>query len=106
MILVVLWKDVATGGACRHRPGLYRLLLHHHVVCWETVRRQLYPKPNAWMAAIAATCWFATEITGEIYNLGLGNISEIFFRLVWVFYGTNVHPVGAQRLSLGGRKNS
>jgi hypothetical protein len=57
---------------------------------WETVRHELLPRPNAWMAAIAATCWFATEITGEIYNLSLGNISEIMFRLVWVFYGTNV----------------
>ena len=59
-------------------------------LAWETVRRELYPKPNAWMVAIAATCWFATEITGEIYNLGMGNISKIFFCLVWVFYGTNV----------------
>jgi hypothetical protein len=57
---------------------------------WETLRKRLYPRINAWMVSIAATCWYLTKISGEIYNLGLGNISEIIFRLVWVFYGTNV----------------
>ena len=56
----------------------------------ETLRRKLLPLPNAWMVTLAAACWFATEITGEIYNLGLGTISEVMFRIVWVFYGTNV----------------
>jgi hypothetical protein len=28
------------------------------------------------MAALAATGWFFTEISGEIYNLGLGTLSE------------------------------
>ena len=57
---------------------------------WKTVHHKLLPRPNAWMAAIAATYWFAIEITGEIYNLALEDISEIMCRLVWVFYGTNV----------------
>ena len=57
---------------------------------WETVRRRLYPVCNAWFVALAATCWYATEILGEIYNLGLGTLSNITFGLVWVFYGANV----------------
>jgi hypothetical protein len=42
------------------------------------------------MAALAATGWFFTEISGEIYNLGLGTLSEVMFRIVWVFYGSTV----------------
>ncbi len=57
---------------------------------WETVRYNLLPKPNAWMVAIAATCWYLTEITGEISNIGIGTVSDIAFRIVWIFYGTNV----------------
>jgi hypothetical protein len=41
------------------------------------------------MAAVAATCWYLTEITGEIFNIGIGEISLVMFRIVWVFYGTN-----------------
>jgi len=48
-----------------------------------------YPAAG-WIVAIAATCWYITEITGEVYNLGLGNISQVMFCLVRVFYGTNV----------------
>ena len=49
-----------------------------------------YPRANAWMAALAASGWYATEVIGEIYNLGLGDISDIAFRIVWIFYGSNV----------------
>lgn len=89
-ILIVLWPDVVRVGHAAIAPAYTAFFCTTMWFAWETVRRKLLPGPNAWMAAIAATCWFATEITGEIYNLGLGNISEVMFRLVWVFYGTNV----------------
>ncbi len=89
-ILVVLWPDVVRVGHAAIAPAYTAFFCTTMWFAWETVRHKLYPAANAWMAAIAATCWFATEITGEIYNLNLGNISEVVFRLVWVFYGTNV----------------
>jgi len=90
VILIILWPDVLRVGHAAIAPAYTVFFCTTMWFAWETVRHKLLPRPNAWMAAIAATCWFATEITGEIYNLGLGNISEIMFRLVWVFYGTNV----------------
>jgi hypothetical protein len=90
VILILLWPDVVRVGHAAIAPAYTAFFCTTMWFAWETVRYKLLPKPNAWMAAIAATCWFATEITGEIYNLSLGNISEIMFRLVWVFYGTNV----------------
>ena len=57
---------------------------------WETVRCKLYPAWNVWFVALAATCWFTTDILGKIYNLGLGTLSNITFGLVWVFCGANV----------------
>ncbi len=90
LILLLLWKDVARVGHAVIGPVYTAFFCTTMWLSWETVRRGLYPAPNAWMAAIAATCWFVTEITGEIYNLGLGRISDISFCLVWVFYGTNV----------------
>ncbi len=90
------------GRTCRHRPGLHRLLLHDDVVRLGVVRRGTLPKPNAWMSAIAATCWFGTEITGEIFNLG-----------TWKFVRDQLPPgvgvlwnergaVGAERVQVGG----
>jgi hypothetical protein len=90
VILIVLWPDVVRVGHAAIAPAYTAFFCTTMWFSWETVRYKLYPKINAWMVAIAATCWFATEITGEIYNLAMGNISEIMFRLVWVFYGTNV----------------
>jgi hypothetical protein len=90
VILVVLWPHIVQVGHAAIAPAYTAFFCTTTWLSWETVRRKLYPAPNAWMAAIAATCWYATEITGEIYNLQLGNISAIMFRLVWVFYGTNV----------------
>jgi hypothetical protein len=89
-ILIVLWPDVVRVGHAAIAPAYTAFFCTTMWFAWETVRGGLLPKPNAWMAALAATCWFATEITGEIYNLGLGTVSEIVFRLVWVFYGSNV----------------
>jgi hypothetical protein len=90
VILILLWPDVVRVGHAAIAPAYTAFFCTTMWFAWETVRRKLLPGPNAWMAAIAATCWFATEITGEIYNLSLGNVSEIMFRLVWVFYGANV----------------
>lgn len=89
-LLAALWPDIVRVGHAAIAPVYTALFCTTMWFAWETVRRRLLPRPNAWMAAIAATCWFATEITGEVYNLGLGAISEVMFRVVWVFYGTNV----------------
>jgi hypothetical protein len=90
LILAVLWKDVVRVGHAVIGPIYTAFFCTTMWFSWEALRNKLLPKANAWMAAIAATCWFVTEILGEIYNLSLGNISEIVFRLVWVFYGANV----------------
>jgi len=89
-LVVVLWNDMVRVGHAAIGPIYTAFFCTTMWFAWETVRHKLYPKPNAWMVAIAATCWYATEIAGEIYNLGLGNISEIMFRLLWVIYGANV----------------
>ncbi len=88
--IAVLWNDMARVGHAVIGPAYTAFFCTTTWLAWETVRRQLYPKPNAWMVAIAATCWYITEIAGEVYNLNLGNISQVMFCLVWVFYGTNV----------------
>ncbi len=90
VIVLILWQDLVRVGHAVIGPVYTAFFCTTMWLSWETVRRRLYPAPNAWMAALAATCWFATEITGEVYNLGLGAISNIFFCLVWVFYGANV----------------
>lgn len=90
ILLLLLWREIARVGHAVIAPVYTAFFCTTAWLAWETVRRRLLPGPNAWMSAIAATCWFATEITGEVYNLGLGTISEIMFRIVWVFYGTSV----------------
>ena len=55
-------------------------------VAWEAVRNRLYPKINAYIIAIAITCWFLTEIFGSIYNIQIGTPSLICFNIVWIFY--------------------
>lgn len=90
ILLTLLWADIVRVGHAVIAPAY---TVFFCITLWfaaETLRRGLLPRPNAWMAVIAAACWFATEITGEIYNLGLGTLSEVMFRVVWVFYGTNV----------------
>jgi len=59
-------------------------------VAWETVRFELYPRRSAWLVSVAMTCWFATEIVGEIYNVQIGLISDLAFNFVWIFYGTTI----------------
>jgi hypothetical protein len=90
VILLILWQDIVKVGHAAIAPAYTAFFCTTVWVSWEAVRQHTLPKINARMAAIAATCWYATEILGEIYNLGLGNLSEITFCLVWVFYGTNV----------------
>jgi hypothetical protein len=90
VIIAVLWPDIVRVGHAVIGPVYTAFFCTTMWFAWETVRYRLYPRVNAVMVAVAATCWFATEITGEIFNLGLGTLSEIMFRLVWVFYGTNV----------------
>jgi hypothetical protein len=90
VIVLILWPDIVRVGHAVIAPIYTAFFCTTMWFAWETVRFKLYPKANALMVAIAATCWFATEITGEIFNLGLGTISEVMFRVVWVFYGTNV----------------
>jgi hypothetical protein len=90
VIVLILWPDIVRVGHAVIAPIYTAFFCTTTWFAWETVRYKLYPKANALMVAIAATCWFATEITGEVFNLGLGTISEVMFRVVWVFYGTNV----------------
>jgi hypothetical protein len=90
LVVVVLWNDMVRVGHAAIGPIYTAFFCTTMWFSWETLRHKLYPIPNAWMVALASTCWYATESAGEIFNLGLGNISEIMFRLVWVFYGTNV----------------
>ena len=90
IIVVILWSDLVRVGHAVIGPVYTAFFCTTMWLSWETVKRKLYPAPNAWLVAVAATCWFATEIFGEIYNLGLGTISNIFFCLVWVVYGANV----------------
>ncbi|MCX6001254.1 MAG: hypothetical protein NTY79_01755 [Chloroflexi bacterium] len=90
IVISILWNDVVRVGHAVLGPVYTAFFCTTTWLAWETVRRKLYPAPNAWMVAIAATCWYITEIAGEVYNLGMGNISQIMFPLVWVFYGTNV----------------
>lgn len=90
LIVVVLWSDLVRVGHSVIGPIYTAFFCTTMWFSWETVRRKLYPACNAWFVALAATCWFATEILGEIYNLGLGTLSNITFGLVWIFYGANV----------------
>jgi hypothetical protein len=89
VILIILWPDVVQVGHAVIAPAYTVSFYSTMWFAWEIIRRRTLPKPIAWMCAIAATCWFWTEISGEIYNLGLGDLSDIMFRLVRVFYGSN-----------------
>lgn len=90
VLVLSLWPDLVRVGHAVIGPVYTAFFCTTLWFAWETVRRKLYPAANAWMVALAATCWYATEILGEIYNLGMGNLSNITFCLVWVFYGANV----------------
>ena len=90
IIIIVLWPGIVRVGHAVIAPVYTAFFCTLAWVCWEAVRRGGYPRRNAVMAAIAATCWFATEIVGEIYNLGMGPISDVMLRVVWLFYAPNV----------------
>ena len=90
IFIAILWTDIVRVGHAVLGPVYTAFFCTTMWLSWETVRRGTYPRANAWMAALAATGWYATEVIGEIYNLGLRDISEIAFRIVWIFYGSNV----------------
>lgn len=90
VVLLILWPDVVRVGHAVIGPIYTAFFCTTMWFSWETVRRKLYPRVNALLVAFAATCWYITEIIGEIYNLQMGPVSNIVFNLVWVFYGTNV----------------
>lgn len=89
-LMGILWNDIVRVGHQVIGPVYTVFFCTSTWFAWETVRYKLYPEPNAWMAALAMTCWYLTEIVGEIYNIGIGAPSQIAFRVVWVFYGANV----------------
>lgn len=88
--IIILWRDMARIGHLIIGPIYTAFFCTTTWFAWETVRYKLYPKRNAWFAALAATCWYMTEIVGEVYNIGIGDVSEIIYRIIWIFYGTNV----------------
>ena len=57
-------------------------------IAWETIRHKLYPRLNAWLAGIGITCWYFTEVVGEVFNIQIGVLSSIAYNIVWIFYGT------------------
>ncbi|MBI5115449.1 hypothetical protein HZA56_03165 [Candidatus Poribacteria bacterium] len=87
-VLIPLFKDMARVGHLTIGLVYSFFVAASMWVGWETVRQRLYPRLNAWMIGIGTTCWLITEITGEIYNIQIGRISNIAFNFVWIFYGT------------------
>ncbi len=55
-------------------------------VAWETVRRRLFPRPNALLIALGVTSWFITELVGVVHNIEIGRLSDIAMNLTWHFY--------------------
>ena len=90
IVIVFLWKDIVRVGHAVLAPIYTFFFCTTMWFSWETVRSNLFPKPNAVMMGLASAGWFLTEIFGEIYNLQLGSFSAIAFNIVWVFYGSNV----------------
>lgn len=90
IVMLALWPHIVRVGHAVIGPIYTAFFCTTMWFAWETVRRKLYPRANALMVAAAATCWYITEILGEIYNLQMGPISNFVFNLVWVFYGANV----------------
>jgi hypothetical protein len=88
--LIPLYKPMAAIGHLAIGWAYSAFLATSMWIAWETVRQKLYPRLNAWLITIGITCWFLTEITGEIFNIQIGTISEMMYSVVWVFYGTNV----------------
>ena len=56
----------------------------------RTIGGRLCRDVNAWLVSVGITCWFCTEVVGEIFNIQIGLISSIMYNLVWVFYGTYI----------------
>lgn len=90
IIVLILWRDIVNIGHTVIAPIYLAFFCMSTWIAWEAVKHKLYPKKNAVLIAIAMTAWFLTEVVGEIYNIGIGNPSEIAFRFVWVFYSTTI----------------
>lgn len=90
IVMLALWPHIVRVGHAVIGPIYTAFFCTTMWFAWETVRRKLYPRINALMVAAAATCWYITEILGEMYNLQMGPVSNFVFNLVWVFYGANV----------------
>lgn len=88
--VIPLWRPMIAAGHAGLGLLYSACVATSAWIAWETVRFGLYPRPNAWMIGVAMTCWFATEIVGEIYNIQIGAVSQICFNFVWVFYGTTI----------------
>jgi len=73
--VIALWPDLVRVGHSVIAPIYTAFFCTTMWFAWETVRHKLYPLLNSWMVAISATCWFGSEIAGEIFNQGMGNIS-------------------------------
>jgi len=90
LVLISLFEPMARVGHLLIGLVYSGLAAASTWVAWETVRFELYPKLNGWLVGIAMSCWFATEILGETYNVQIGPISDVAFNFVWIFYGTTV----------------
>ncbi|UYP44668.1 hypothetical protein NEF87_000953 [Candidatus Lokiarchaeum ossiferum] len=90
IIVIILWTDIVRIGHTIIAPIYLAFFCMSTWISWEAVRYKLYPKKNGILLAIGMTAWFLTEVVGEIYNIGIGNPSEIAFRFVWVFYSTTI----------------
>jgi hypothetical protein len=103
----ILWLPVVIFGSAAVALGFlwkYMVPIDHQIigpaytfffcmntwVVWETVRYNLYPKRNAYFAAIGVTLWYLTEIVGEIFNVQIGLPSAIAFQFIWMVYGPGI----------------
>ncbi|TAL33182.1 MAG: hypothetical protein EPN93_14205 [Spirochaetes bacterium] len=88
--MALMWEDIVRINHQVIAPIYTAFFCFNTWVAWETVRYRLYPRPNAFLAALAMTGWYVTEIVGEISNIRIGPASDYAFAMVWVFYGSNV----------------
>lgn len=92
----------------RFYPGLFHavFLTTSVWVGWETVRNNLYPKPNAYMIAVAMTLWFISEIVGSIHKAQIGTVSAVCYIIAWLFYGPGILLLALSGYWWGSRKTS
>ena len=76
--------------ACRHWSDLHRLLLHHHVAFVGDGAPQALPPAQRLDGRHRRHLLVCHRDLRRNLQPGWGTVSDIVFRLVWVFYGTNV----------------